>query len=165
MKGIGLLLLAILPALVSAQDLKIGAVSVGKILSESPQAEQANKRLQSEFGPREKALVDAQRSLRNMEQRLSKEDGMADAQRRKLERDVIAQRRDLQRSTEEFREDVNLRRNEELGKFQKQIMEVINSVAKEEGFDLIVSDGAVLFASGRVDITDKVLQRLTGGRR
>jgi outer membrane protein len=86
---------------------------------------------------------------------------MSETQRRNLERDVVAQRRELQRSTEEFREDVNLRRNEELGKFQRQIVEIINNLAKEEGFDLIVNDGAVVYASKQVDITDKVLSRLT----
>ncbi len=54
-----------------------------------------------------------------------------------------------------------MRRNEELGKFQKEVLEVINGVAKEEGFDLIVNDGATLYVSPQVDVTKKVLGRLT----
>lgn len=162
MKGIGLLLLlGLLPVLVPAAELKIGAVSLVRILDKVPQAEQADKRLQSEFGPRKRALDDAQKSLRNLEQKLSKDtEALGEAQRRKLERDIIAQRREIQRSTQEFREDFNLRRNEELGKLQQQIMEVINSVAREEGFDLILNEGGVLYAGERVDITDRVVQRL-----
>jgi len=67
----------------------------------------------------------------------------------------------LKRTSDEFREDFNMRRNEELGKFQKEVLEVINGVAKEEGFDLIVNDGATLYVSPQVDVTKKVLGRLT----
>ena len=85
---------------------------------------------------------------------------MSESQRRNLENDIRNQLRDLNRTNAELREDFNLRRNEELGKFQKQVLEVINGLAKEEGFDLVVNDGATLYASPQVDITDKVLSRL-----
>jgi outer membrane protein len=86
---------------------------------------------------------------------------MSESQRRNMENDFRNQARELKRSGDEFREDFNLRRNEELGKFQKQVLDVINSVAKEEGFDLVVNDSATLYASPQVDVTDKVLKRLT----
>lgn len=162
-KLLGLFFLMLLQTgLAQAAELKIGAVSIGQILNKAPQAEQANQRLQKEFEPREKGLLDAQEALRELEQQLSRDsDVMSDSQRRKLERDIRTQARELQRATEEFREDVNIRRNEELGKFQKQIVEIINNVAKEEGFDLILNESAVLYASERTDITDKVIGRLS----
>ena len=86
---------------------------------------------------------------------------MNDSQRRNLESDIRNQARELKRTSDEFREDFNLRRNEELGKFQKQVLDVINNVAKEEGFDLVINDSATLYASPQVDATDKVLKRLT----
>lgn len=85
---------------------------------------------------------------------------MSDSQRRSLENDIRNQQRDLKRTGDEFREDFNLRRNEELSKFQKQVLDVINSVAKEQGFDLVINDQATLYASPQVDVTDKVLSRL-----
>lgn len=156
-------LLGILYALPApTAELKIGAVSIGKILNEAPQAEQANKRLQKEFAPREKGLIDAQKSLSDLEQKLSRDGAvMSEPQRRSLERDVRAQARELQRATEEFREDVNLRRNEELSKFQQQVVEVINKLAKDEDFDLILNEGAVLYAGEKVDITKEVLRKLS----
>lgn len=170
LKGVRILLLLLSGlflqvSIAQTADIKIGVVSIGKILNEAPQAEAANKRLEREFAPREKGLVDAQRDLRQLEERLNRDSAvMSDNQRRDLEREIIAQRRELKRSTDEFREDVNLRRNEELGKFQRQIMDVINNLARDEGFDLIVNEGAVLHMSNRVDITDKVLQRLSSTR-
>jgi outer membrane protein len=85
---------------------------------------------------------------------------MGEAERRRLDRQSRDQRRELKRAQEEFREDFNLRRNEELGKLQRLVYEAIVILAKEEGFDLIVNDGAVIFASTQVDITDKVISRL-----
>ena len=148
-------------SLAQAADLKIGFVSVAKILSSAPQAEAASKRLEQEFAPRQKGLVEAQKSVRKLEEKLSKDGAvMSESQRRNLENDIRNQLRDLNRTSAELREDFNLRRNEELGKFQKQVLEVINGLAKEEGFDLVVNDGATLYASPQVDITDKVLSRL-----
>lgn len=144
-----------------AADVKIGFVSIGKILSSAPQAEAASKRLEKEFAPRQKALVEAQKSLRKLEEKLNKDGAvMSESQRRNLEGDIRNQMRELNRTNAELREDFNMRRNEELGKFQKQVLEIINSVAKEEGFDLVVNDGATLYVSPQVDVTDKVLGRL-----
>ena len=152
---------ALCQAVVSEAQLKIGFVNAGKILDQSPQAEQARQRLEKEFAPRDKALVDAQRGLRALEDKLSKESAsVSESERRKLERDIRNQRREVERAQEEFREDFNIRRNEELRKLQRQIYEAIVSLSKDEGFDLIVNDGAVIFASQRADITDKVLERL-----
>jgi outer membrane protein len=144
-----------------AQNLKIGFVNAARILDEASQAEAARTRLQREFAPRDKGLVDAQKSLRALEERLAR-DGqvISETERRTLERDIINQRRELNRSQAEFREDFNIRRNEELGKLQKLVYETIVQLAKEQQYDLIVNDGAVIFASDQVDLTDEVLRRL-----
>jgi len=154
-------ILALPFSLAQAADVKIGFVSIAKILSTSPQASAASKRLEQEFAPRKKALDDAVKALRRSEEKLAKDGAvMSDSQRRSLENDIRNQQRDLKRTGDEFREDFNLRRNEELSKFQKQVLDVINSVAKEQGFDLVINDQATLYASPQVDVTDKVLSRL-----
>ena len=144
-----------------AQNLKIGFVNAAKILDEAPQAENARNRLEKEFAPRDKGLVDAQRALRKLEEQLARDGAvMGETERRTLERDIIAQKRELNRSQTEFREDFNIRRNEELGKLQRLVYDAIVQLAKEQRFDLIVNDGAVIYASDQVDITDEVLRRL-----
>jgi outer membrane protein len=154
--------LALPVSLAQAAEVKLGFVSIAKILNSAPQAEAASKRLEQEFAPRQKGLVEAQKSLRKQEEKLSKDGAvMSESQRRSLENEIRNQARELKRTSDEFREDFNLRRNEELGKFQKQVLEVINSVAKEEGFDLVVNDSATLYFSPQVDATEKVLKRLT----
>lgn len=142
-------------------QLKIGFVNAAQILDQAPQAEAARSRLEQEFAPRDQGLVDAQRALRSLEERLARDGAvMSDADRRNLERDIIAQKRELNRSQLEFREDFNIRRNEELGKLQKRVYDIIVQLAQEQRFDLIINDGAVIYASDQVDITAQVLQRL-----
>ncbi len=169
MKHINKLLVAIVlslsfslsASLVQAANLKIGFVSIAKILSSAPQAEAASKRLEREFAPREKGLINEQKALRRMEEKLAKDGAvMGEKKRRDLEHRIRNRARELKRSSDEFREDFNLRRNEELSKFQKKVLTVIQDVAKEENFDLIVNDGATLYAGPQVDITKKVLRRL-----
>ncbi len=149
-----------LPAV--AAELKLGFVNAARVLKSAPQAEAALNRLEKEFSPRDKALVEAQKALRKLEDKLSK-DGttLSDAERRDLERDIISQRRDVKRAQDEFREDFNIRRNEEMAKLQKLIQDAITALAQEERYDLVLNDGAVIFASEAVDITDKVLKRLS----
>jgi outer membrane protein len=84
---------------------------------------------------------------------------MAEAERRNKERDLANQSRDLQRMQREFREDLNLRRNEELAGIQERANKVIQQIAEAEKFDLILQD-PVVYASQRIDITDKVIKAL-----
>lgn len=141
-------------------ELKIGFVDVPRILDNSPQAELASKRLEQEFAPRQRSLVDAQKSLRRLEEKLVTDgDVMSESQRRTLERDIINQKRELKRSQDEFREDLNIRRNEELSNLQRQIHEAIVGLARQEGYDLVLTQG-VIHVSEQVNITDKVLNRL-----
>jgi len=90
--------LALPLSLAQAADVKIGFVSIAKILSSAPQAEAASKRLEQEFAPRQKGLVEAQKSLRKQEEKLSKDGAvMSDSQRRNLESDIRNQARELKR--------------------------------------------------------------------
>jgi len=83
---------------------------------------------------------------------------MGDAERRNKERDLANQMRDLQRMQREYREDLNLRRNEELAQLQERANKVIQQIAEAEKFDLILQEA--VFRSPRIDITDKVIKAL-----
>lgn len=144
----------------TADDLKIGVVNAAKVLEQSPQAADARKNLQKEFAPRDKQLVEASKEIKQLEDKMARDGAiMSNAEREKIERDLVVKQRDMQRDREAFREDLNLRRNDELGKLQRRVMEMIVGISKEEHYDLILSDG-VVYASDKADITHKVLERL-----
>ena len=145
---------------VVAAELKVGAVNAAMILEKAPQAEQARKQLEKEFAPRDKKLVGLQKKIKSNDDKLVRDGAvMSESERVKLERQIISQKRELKRKQDEFREDFNIRRNEEFGKLQKRVYEAIVAHAKKEKYDLIISDG-VIYASDTVDITEQVLQRL-----
>jgi outer membrane protein len=153
-------LLCLLTVGVQAADMKIGFVNAARVLEEAPQADAARARLEKEFSPRDKELVKTQKQVRDLEDKLSRDGAiMSETKRRKLEREIISQKRDLKRSQDEFREDLNIRRNEAFDKLRRRVFEVITDIAKKEKYDLIVSDG-VVYANDRIDITAKIVDRL-----
>jgi outer membrane protein len=143
-----------------AVELKIGYVNAVKVIEEAPQGEAALKKLEAEFGPRDKKLVEMQNRIKEIEQDLEKNAlVMKEADRRNKEHEVVLLKRDLRRATQEFREDYNLRRNEELAALQKIVQRAIIEVAKQENFDLVLHEG-VLYANNKTDITEKILRKL-----
>jgi outer membrane protein len=157
--------MAIIAGVPAAQagDFKVAFVNAAVLLDKAPQAEAARKKLENEFSAREKELVAQQKKVQEMETKLSRDAAtMSDAEQRKLERDLTSRKRELKNAQDEFRDDLNIRRNEELGKLQRSVYEVIVALAKQEKYDMIVGDG-VIYASEQVDITDKVLQQLKSG--
>ncbi|NJO15431.1 MAG: OmpH family outer membrane protein [Thioploca sp.] len=155
-------------ATAAAAELKIGFVNAIKLMETAPQVENANRRLEQEFAPRQRRLVNAQQEIKTLEERLAKNEAiMSETESRKLRRDVREKKRELRNQEDEFKEDYNIRRNEELEAIQQTIHKVIQTLAEEESYDFILSEG-VVHASSRVDITDKVLKRLreqSGNRR
>lgn len=154
---------------VQATDLKIGFVNLMKLREEAPQAEEATRVLEREFASQQRELLAEQRAVAQIEQRLAREgDTIADLEeRQRLERELRMRQRDLQRNAQQWEEDLNVRRNEELGRLQRLIFAEIQAFAREEGFDMVLVEG-VIHATDRVDVTDRVLQRLrarAGGNR
>jgi outer membrane protein len=143
-----------------AADTQIGIVNTAKLLKEAPQAEAARKKLESEFAPRDLKIVNLQKSIKVLEDKLSKDAAiMSEAARKKQEREIVSKKRDVKRVREEFTEDFNFRRNEEIGKLQKLVFQTILSLAKEKKYDIILNE-SVIYASQQVDITANVLERL-----
>jgi len=143
-----------------AKELKVGFVNSAMLIDKAPQAEAARVQLEKEFSARERELVDNQKAALALEQKLSREGAaMSEAERSRQERELNRSMRDLQRQQAEFRDDLNLRKNEELAKLQRTVFQVINEMAKADEYDLILSDG-VVYAGPNVDITNKVLERL-----
>ena len=141
-------------------DLKIGFVQVDKILQEAPQTIESNKKLEKEFSSRTDKLKADVKSLKDKEVSFSKDAlTMKESERETKEKSLSQLRVDVQRKERELREDINIRRNEELGGLQEQINKAVTSVAKAEGFDLVVYNG-VAYASEKIDITDKILKSL-----
>jgi len=161
-RATGLLALALIATAGYAQgaDYKIGFVNTERLFREAAPAKRAQQKLEKEFAGRDTDLQKLSKQVRDLQASLEK-DGvtMAENDRRNKERDLANMTRDMQRMQREFREDLNLRRNEELAAVQERANKVIQQIAEAEKFDLILQD-PVVFASTRIDITDKVIKAL-----
>ena len=140
-------------------ELKIGFIDADRINRESVPAERATKKLEKEFAPREQELRRIEGQIKSLQGQLEK-DGltMSDSDRRTKETELGRQTREYQRLQREFREDLNLRRNEELAALFERANRVIKQVAESEKYDLIVQEA--VYRSPRNDITEKVLKAL-----
>jgi outer membrane protein len=152
--------LALVAGTAAAADYKIGFVNTERLFREAAPAKRAQAKIEKEFATRDAEIQKLAKQVRDVQAALDR-DGptMSDADRRNKERDLANQSRDLQRMQREFREDLNLRRNEELSGIQERANKVIQQIAESEKYDLILQD-PVVYASQRIDITDRVIKAL-----
>jgi outer membrane protein len=142
-----------------AAELKIGFVNTERVFREAAPAKRAQQKLEREFAARNTDLGRIEKQGRDMQTELERENvTIPESQRREKERQLADISRNFQRLQREIREDLNLRRNEELAAVQERATRVINQIAEQEKFDLIIQEA--VFASGRIDITDKVIRAL-----
>ena len=147
-------------AFAAAADYKIGFVNTERLFREAAPAKRAQQKLEKEFAARDAEIQKVGKQVRDLQASLDKDGAtMAETDRRNKERDLANLSRDLQRSQREFREDLNLRRNEELAGLQERANKVIQQIAEAEKYDLILQD-PVVYASQRIDITEKVIKAL-----
>ena len=152
------ILLAAMPA-TAKTDIKIGFVDRERILRESGAAKRAQVKLKREFATRESELEKLEKQGRDMQATLQKESvTLTEADRAARERQLAQLERDFKRLQRELREDQTLRSNEELVSLQERANKIISEIADKEKFDLIVQEA--VFASSRIDITDKVIKAL-----
>ena len=143
-----------------AADYKIGFVNTERLFREAAPAKRAQQKLEREFAARDADIQKLSKQVRDLQASVERDGAtMPESERRNKERDLANLSRDLQRSQREFREDLNLRRNEELASVQERANRVIQQIAEAEKFDLILQD-PVVFASQKIDITEKVIKAL-----
>ena|SRR2546428_7075198 len=142
---------------------KFGFVNTERILRDAVPAQRAQKKIEAEFQKRDQELAKIADQLKRMQDDLDKNSvTMSDSQRRNKEREFADLNREFQRKQREFREDLNQRRNEELAQVVELANRVIRQIAEQEKFDIIFQDA--VFASPRIDITDKVIKALEAGK-
>jgi len=143
-----------------AQEVKIGVVNIPLLMEQAPQARVAMEALDEEFQPRQREIVARQTEFQELTEKVQRDLAvMGETERRNAEKDLRDLQREVTRLQNEFREDLNLRRNEELGNLQRSMLKEVQEFAEGAGYDLVVGDG-VLYASTAVNITENVLRAM-----
>lgn len=155
-------MLVLLLAMGAAQagDFKVGVVDTERVLRESAPAAKAEKRIEKEFSGRDLEIKKLQKQSRELQTMLEKESGsLTDADHRNKERELTAMNVNLQRMQREFREDLNLRKNEELAIVLEQANKAVQVIAETEKYDLILQEA--VYRNPKIDITEKVIKYLS----
>ena len=144
---------------VAAADVKIGFVNTERVFREAAPAVRAQKKIEKEFAKRDQDIQKMAAEVRKMQEDLEKNSvTMSESERRNKQRQLGELSLDFQRKQREFREDLNQRRNEELAAVLDQANRAIKAIAESEKYDIIFQEA--VYASPRIDITDKVIKAL-----
>jgi len=148
---------------VHGADLKIGFIDQERITRESAPAERASKQLEKEFAPRAQELQRREAQIKTLQGQLEKDAlTMSEGDRRAKEQELGRLTLDFQRMQREYREDLNLRRNQELGALFERANRVIKQIAESEKYDVILQEA--VYRNPKIDLTDRVLKALSEGK-
>ena len=146
-------------AVAAEAEPRIGFVNGQRVINEAPQAAKAKKKLEKEFEKRDQELQKLAKQLQTVQETLEKNGiTLSDGDRRNKERELADLNREFQRRQREFREDLNLRQNEEMAVIYERVNKVIKQIAEAEKYDLILQEA--VYVSPRLDITDRVIKAL-----
>lgn len=150
-------------AAATAADLKIGFIDQERITRESAPADRASKQLEKEFAPRAQELQRREAQIKTLQGQIEKDAlTMGESERRTKEQELGRLTLDFQRMQREYREDLNLRRNQELGALFERANRIIRQIAEAEKYDIIFQEA--VYRNPKIDITDKVLKALADGK-
>lgn len=139
-----------------AQDIRIGYVDMKRLLDSAPQVIAGRAELDIEFRPRNNQLLADEELLLQMEQELAAASGLTREQIAARQREIRNLRRSIERRREDLAEELNFRRNQQIKELGDGIELAVETVAKQQGYDLVLSS-PVAYASEAIDITDEVL--------
>jgi outer membrane protein len=154
-----LCLCGLLAAVPASAEMKIGVVNFQKLMEDAPQVKSAMQALQNEFGPRQRELVNMQNDLKSRQEKLEKEAAvMAEADRIKAEKVLRDEQREFSRKGGEFQDDLSTRKNEEIGKVQRYLVQEVQTYSSAQGYDLVLVES--LYTKPSLDITAQILEIL-----
>ena len=140
---------------------KMAVVDFQRLAQESPQGKAVMDSMRAEFAPRERTLQAQAQSLKAKQDTLQKNGAtMTEDQRVHAEKELRDGERDFERARGELQDDVTARRNEEMSRLQRTLVEEVRTYAKAQNYDIVVTNEAVLYATASYDITPAVLTAL-----
>ena len=167
-KKIATLLVALMASLPvsfasASETLKIGYINMERVFRDAPISIKSSKRIQEEFTKRDLDLQRMGKQMQALQDLLEKNAvTMAETERRSKEKELNELSREFQRKQREFREDLNLRQNEERGSIIEKATKAMKQIAETEKYDLILQDAA--WAGPKADLTERIIKALSEGK-
>jgi outer membrane protein len=159
--AVGLLAVGVLATLPAWAEPKIGIVDFQRLAEESPQGKAVSDAMRAEFAPRQRTIEAQGQAVKAKQDKLAKDGAtMSEDQRARAEKDLRDSARDFERARAEAQDDLNARRNEEMSRLQRMLIEEVRTYAKSQNYDLVLAGEVVLYQTPTYDITQQVLAAL-----
>ena len=155
-----ILVSGLLSTSVTAADLKIGVVSVERILTEAPQVDAVNTSMLERFGPQRDELQKAEKDITSLQENYKRNElVMTEDKLNELKKEIITKIQALKQKEAMLTQEVTTVRNQELAVLQQQVRGIIDDIAKKGKYSLVLSEG-VAYTDESLDITNKVLDKM-----
>ncbi|WP_298440482.1 OmpH family outer membrane protein [uncultured Ferrimonas sp.] len=157
------LMLAVMAPAAQAEQ-KIAVINMQGLVAQHPSAEGLQQRVQDAFAERVTAMKKLQEQGVSMQQKLEKDGAMMSADARtEIERKMQSLQADMQLKGKALQEDMQKRGQEEQRVILMEIGKAIESVAKAEGYDIVLEARSVMWADETNNISAKVLEAVQQG--
>ncbi len=150
------------PALKADDAGKIGVIEVQRIVQESAMGKESLARVQKLQSNKQEDLAKRQKDLRDLEQKIQDQGkSLSEEAMEKLQKDYQTRALDLKRFQDDAQRELEEAQRKELSELEKRIMPVIDAVAKEKGFLLVLNkfQSGLLYADTSTDLTDAVITK------
>lgn len=153
---------ALLGVSVSAHAIDIATVDLGKVMSEIPQTKAIKSKLNTEFDSRIREMQRMETEGQTLASKLKKDESfMSAAEKTKSQRRLAELQAEFNVKAQALQEDQRRRYGEEQKKVIEKIKTAVDSIAKSEGYDMVLNRQAVLFINDKYDISTKVIQQVS----
>jgi outer membrane protein len=152
--------LALSVSFASAQErMKIGYIDVQRVIAESQSGKRAKERFQVQV---KKAEADVQKERQDLERLKSDLDKkgplLKEEERRSMEADLQKRSVILQRTMNDYQQDLRQKESEIMSDILKEVEQIVNEVGKAEKFTLIFERSQIIYSDQGIDITSKVIE-------
>lgn len=150
------------PLVSAAETQKIGVVFPSKIMKESPQRARIIKKLEAEFKDRYASLQALEAEITKLDNTLTRDaELMSKEAVTAMQRDAEGKLAEYKLKRKAFEEDNRRRQGEEQQNALIVVRDVINDVAKAQGYDLILNGEQIVYAKPAFDISDVVIEEIS----
>ena len=158
----GLFLALPAPAQTTASGTKVAVIEVQRIVAESAIGKESLGRVQKVQMSKQEDLTRRQNELKELEKKIQDQSkSLSEEALDKLQKDYQAKALEFKRTQDDAQRELEELQRKELGELEKKVMPVIDTAAKELGYQLVFNkfQSGLLFADGSTDITDAVITK------
>jgi outer membrane protein len=156
-------LLALACGFASAQTpQKFGVINMQEALLSTKDGQKAVAEMKAKFAPKEQEFQKRQSELQARQEQYRKtENTISEEAKATLARDIDAMTKNLQRDTDDTRQDFEQEQQRVLNELGQKMMQVLQKYASDKGLTMVFDDSGqpnnIMFASNTIDITRDII--------